>query len=199
MEELFRIINIISIEFEKQTLLWKQSSEYQHVNYSTTNVRDINNEIKNQIVKYRSFISDATVDLFLSLGEKFQTCKVNTRIKNANSIEYKIENYNLYHVNGKVSINKCLNDICGIRVILFHPMTLDEIMKTINDKYSNLKCRNSSKGEYKAVHLYFKNGNDCFQWELQIWNAEDESKNLESHKKYKQEYAQWEKENRGVG
>lgn len=199
MEELFRIIDIIREEFEKQTLRWKNSSDYQYFNYASTNVRDINDDIKNQIIKYRSFISDATVDLFLSLGEKFRTCKVNTRIKNANSIEYKIENYNLNHENGKEPINKCLNDICGIRVILFHTIALDEIVKTIKDKYSKLKCRDSSKGEYKAVHLYFKNGNDNFQWELQIWNAEDESKNLESHKKYKQGYAQWEKENRGVG
>ena len=36
-----------------------------------------------------------------------------------------------------------------------------------------------------------------FQWELQIWNKEDEMNNINSHEKYKQDYIKWEKENKG--
>lgn len=43
---------------------------------------------------------------------------INTRVKTHNSIEYKIENYRSNHEDGKIPINKCLNDLYGIRIIL---------------------------------------------------------------------------------
>lgn len=45
--------------------------------------------------------------------------------------------------------------------------------------------------------VYFKEDNFSFQWELQVWNKEDEENNINSHKKYKQDYTKWEIENKG--
>lgn len=73
----------------------------------------------------------------------------------------------------------------------------NEIINLVNTKYPNLKIIDSSKGEYKATHIYFRDGNYNFQWELQIWNKSDETTNIESHRKYKQEYIKWEKGNKG--
>ena len=43
------------------------------------------------------------------------------------------------------------------------------------------------------MHIYFKEDNYTFPWELQIWLEQDEKNNLISHAKYKEDYAQWEK------
>lgn len=60
-----------------------------------------------------------------------------------------------------------------------------------------MKCLDSSKGEYVATHIYFRDGNFNFQWELQVWSASQEKVNTISHEKYKQEYTKWEKESKG--
>lgn len=68
----------------------------------------------------------------------------------------------------------------------------------IENKYNGaLKCYDASKDGYVATHIYFKNGNYSFQWELQIWDKFHEKTNIISHEQYKQEYTKWEKENRG--
>ncbi len=51
--------------------------------------------------------------------------------------------------------------------------------------------------KYKATHIYFKEDNFNFQWELQVWNEIDEINNINSHERYKQDYVKWEKENKG--
>ena len=51
------------------------------------------------------------------------------------------------------------------------PLTFDEVYSFIEDTYPNrYRCIDSSKFDYKAVHLYFKENNQSFPWELQIWN-----------------------------
>ena len=123
--------------------------------------------------------------------------KVNTRAKARNSIEYKIENYTRNHEMGKIPINKCFNDLFGIRMICPEKFEYYEIEKFVKAKYK-LKCIDSSKIEgYRAIHIYFKQNNFSFQWELQIWSKEDEFNNIISHEKYKQDYIRWEKENKG--
>ena len=123
--------------------------------------------------------------------------KVNIRTKAKNSIEYKIKNYIENHENGKVSINKCFNDLFGIRIICEKELSYRKISDFINNKYSDLKCIDSSKKDYRATHIYFKKNNFSFQWELQVWNKVDEINNIESHEKYKQDYVRWENENKG--
>ena len=100
------------------------------------------------------------------------------------------------HENGKIPINKCFNDLLGIRIICNKQLTYEEILKLVDMKYSDLKCIDSSKYEYKATHIYFKKDNNTFQWELQVWNKVDEANNINSHERYKQNYVKWENENK---
>ena len=72
----------------------------------------------------------------------------------------------------------------------------ENIKNIIKLEFSDLKCINSNKMDYNAVHIYFGNDNNKnFQLELQIWDKEHEKTNLESHTKYKQDYTKWEQEN----
>lgn len=131
--------------------------------------------------------------------EDFKNCKINTRVKTQNSIEFKTKNYSENHENGKVPINKCFNDLFGIRIILEQNLKHKDIQSFIKEKHKDLKCIDSSKkeGNYKATHVYFSTNNYTFPWELQIWNKADEENNLKSHEKYKQDYVKWEAENKG--
>ena len=66
----------------------------------------------------------------------------------------------------------------------------------IETKFPKLKCIESSRGDYYAIHIYFGNDDNFkFQWELQLWDKKHEKINLESHAKYKQDYTKWEQEN----
>ena len=63
------------------------------------------------------------------------------------------------------------------------------------DKNFKIKVKNSSKGDYKAIHVYFHGENNkMLPWELQVWNKSDESKNKVSHVKHKQSYTRWTKD-----
>lgn len=76
-------------------------------------------------------------------------------------------------------------------------LSSEQIMELVKNKFNNLKCIDASKQNYKATHIYFKQDNYNFQWELQIWNKKDEFSNINSHEKYKQNYVRWENENKG--
>ena len=71
-----------------------------------------------------------------------------------------------------------------------------EIKKYIENEFPKLKCIESKRGEYYAIHIYFGNDDNYkFQWELQLWDKKHEQTNLKSHARYKQDYTKWEKEN----
>lgn len=124
------------------------------------------------------------------LSEFRQTISI--RIKTQNSIEYKIEKYMVNLEKGMVPVNKCLNDLVGIRAFVSDDVSHEEIRKHIKDSHPELKCIDSSKADYIATHVYFKTDNFSFPWELQIWRNEDREDNFKSHKQYKQEYVKWE-------
>lgn len=200
LEELDKLIDFIQTEYIDFTTKWEQSNYYSKINLKNTVVCDIleNKVLLDAIINYREFINENNIQLVLDF-KQFTTekSKVNIRTKAKNSIEYKIKNYMENHENGKVPINKCFNDLFGIRIIVKDGLTYNEIENLITNKYSNLKCINSSKKDYKAIHIYFKKNNFSFQWELQVWNKIDEINNIESHERYKQDYVRWENENKG--
>lgn len=200
LEELDKLINFIQKEYINFTKEWKQSDYYSKINIKNTLVCNVleNKTLLDTIINYREFINENNIQLVMDF-KKFstETSKVNIRTKSKNSIEYKIKNYIENHENGKVPINKCFNDLFGIRIICKDELTYTQIADLINNKYNDLKCINSSKKDYKATHIYFKKDNYSFQWELQIWNKVDEINNIESHEKYKQDYVKWENENKG--
>lgn len=71
-------------------------------------------------------------------------------------------------------------------------------MVHIRSKFPDLKITDSSKMDYIASHIYIMSVNQLFPWELQIWKKVNERSNLDSHKKYKQEYITWEKDFKNI-
>lgn len=200
LEELEKLIEFIQIKYIEFNREWQNSNYYTKINLRNNLVCDLleNEEMLNVIFNYREFINENNIQLLMDF-KKFNTekAKVNIRTKTKNSIEYKIKNYIQNHENGEIPINKCFNDLFAIRIICTEQLTNKQIVEFIESKFNNLKCIDSSKQGYKATHIYFKQDNFNFQWELQIWNKIDEYENITSHEKYKQDYVKWEKENKG--
>lgn len=196
LEELKDLIDNISSVYYYFTDIWsKRTSEQINLKKTCISDIDINSDVYQYIMEYVKMLNakSANVSFLFSNSCSLQ---VTARVKSQNSIEIKMQNYKTEkHAFGKIPINKCFNDLFGVRVILEDLLTFNEIQTFIKTTYKDkYKCINSSKFEYKAVHLYFRENNYSFPWELQIWNKEDAACNLISHKKYKQKYTIWEQE-----
>lgn len=197
MSELNELIDLIQSQFDNINYRWKKSPDYYPLNMKTKRVEDIYQDetLLNHVFSYRNFINDNIADVVEIIQTKQFKNIVNTRVKALNSIQYKIQNYELNHENGKIPLKKCLNDIFGIRMIFNENINSEEIKLYIKENYPKLKCIESSRGNYYAIHIYFGNDDNFkFQWELQLWNKEHEKINLESHAMYKQDYTKWEQE-----
>lgn len=202
LEELEQLITLIQEEYDYMLIKWEQYELYERINQKKILVKDINdnNNILNSIFNYRTFINKNHLYLKMNFDALNLKSEINTRVKAQNSIEYKINNYmSSKHEFGMIPLNKCLNDLYGIRVIFEEDVEHSVIKNFINTKYrGKLKCIDSSKEEgYVATHLYFKKDNYSFSWELQIWDKSHEKTNIELHEQYKQEYTKWENENIG--
>lgn len=126
------------------------------------------------------------------------------RIKSPESIMNKLAKYTDRKENGKIKINKCLNDLFGIRFIIddynkLRREFIDYLDIRINQegKFRN-KIKLTSKGyndisPYIADHVYFSSrlNNNIFPIELQIWDSLNTELNERSHKIYKRGYMDW--------
>jgi ppGpp synthetase/RelA/SpoT-type nucleotidyltranferase len=201
LNELKDLIDYIQSVYSEVTTEWLESN-HTRINLKKSLVSDIDVDgtVYKSIMEYVQLLNERSAHITLQLSFVC-TCQVTARVKAQNSIEYKIQNYKTaQHEFGKVPVNKCFNDLFGVRIILNSPLTFEEIHTFIEDTYQGkYKCIDSSKLAYKAVHLYFRENNKSFPWELQIWNRCDVENNFASHKKYKQEYTTWEKESKEGG
>ncbi len=113
------------------------------------------------------------------------------------SILDKIKRYNWNpRLLGNTPLNRCLNDIFGARIIVQCTIPVLDIINYVHDKHPGLKVLDSSKTEdgevrYVATHIYFKESNHHYPWELQIWSAEQSDMNYEFHKEHKEAYVKW--------
>ena len=200
-DDLDKLIVFIDQEYGKLYKKWKKSSLYVPINQKKNLVKDIkeDNIVLKSILNYRQFVNENHLGFKMSLNKLLLNSEINSRVKSLNSIEYKINNYmSAKHNYGEIPINKCFNDIYGIRIIFEDNITYNEIKDFVESRYnSKLKCIDSSKGKYVATHIYFKNDIFSYQWELQIWDKSHEEINIKSHEAYKQDYTKWEKENKG--
>lgn len=201
LEELDTLIRTIMKQYKYLDSEWKNSDLYIPIHQKRNKVKDIENksEILNSILNYRRILNEKHLEIKLIFDQLKLQNEVNSRVKAQNSIEFKINNYmTAKHEYGEVALNKCFNDLYGIRIILKENVEYSTIKEFIDEKYSKiLKCYNASKKDYVATHIYFKEDNYSFQWELQIWDKEHYESNIISHERYKQEYTKWEEENQG--
>ena len=110
------------------------------------------------------------------------------RIKQAESISEKLLYYmSDLHENGKIPINKCLNDFLGFRIFVDDLDTIYEILQNATMINQKIRMYLREDDDYKGIHIYFKNGkNVYFPWELQIWDIKDSTLNEKSHREHKQ-------------
>lgn len=199
MDEVKKLIDFIEKKYTEISNSWTKESKYHPLNMKASRVENIYNDEKLllYVFNYRTYINENTINITEDIQSLNLTNSVNTRVKALNSIQDKIEKYENKKESGKIPIKKCLNDIFGLRIILDKKVSYKDIEEYITKNYPILKCIKAFRGEYKAIHVYFGNDDNMkFQWELQIWNKEDEHTNLVSHAKHKQEYTRWEKENK---
>ena len=200
IEESINKINEIYLKVSKQ---WDKDLSKLTFNQSTTQIKDMFSKgnkslsisILYSIVSYANFLNtNVNLDLLKLAQEKIIS---HTRVKQLNSILFKslsYENKKVSGTNGSISINKCFNDLFGMRIITENNFDFDTISNFIHKKFPELKCINSDKSDYRATHIYFKVDNFHYQWELQIWYNGFAESNYKSHKKHKQKYTVWEKE-----
>ena len=196
LNELEGAVEIIDNFYQKFSLLWDKEKERVVFNQATCTVGQAckDSRILLDIANYAEFLNNKTIELLELSKHSFVN---RTRVKMFNSIIFKLLSYNDKKVNGKngtISLNKCFNDVFGIRILMDKRYSLQEIKSVLVGKFNKIKCIDSSKeiGDYRAIHIYFKIDNMHYQWELQLWYYKDEEKNLESHAKYKQIYTNWE-------
>lgn len=200
-DDLKTLIDYIQSVYTEVTSEWLRMANTK-INLKKSRVADISigGTIYKSIMEYVQLLNERSAGISLQLSSVC-SCQVTARVKAHNSIEYKIQNYKTdQHEFGKIPINKCVNDLFGVRIFLETPLTFDEIRTFVEDTYQGkYRCIDSSKFDYKAIHLYFRENNQSFPWELQIWDKCDADSNFASHKKYKQEYITWEKEGKEGG
>lgn len=175
------------LKLEQQDFLNEKGLPKISLKKNTVKYIKTNPYLFNLIEAYRTFVVENTF--------YFDTLDVDRfRIKTANSILSKTETYTLLKIEkGNVPIIKCLNDICGLRIEIDDKYTFDEIISKVKSCYPTIKIisKGFEKG-YRAIHIYFTNGNYYFPLELQIWYKKDHNANTLSHYKFKQAYVNWE-------
>ncbi|CCK20341.1 hypothetical protein [Pseudolactococcus laudensis] len=204
--EVERIINEIG-EFHEyfSKAYYQQGEKYYNLKSTQINhVSDKENEftfLKN-LMNYIMKFSETLIPLPINYDPS--KIEFRFRVKQIESAINKIDHYNKTHDNGKVPVQKCLNDLVGFRIIISTVKSYDEIMECINSSsiikvplmrsYVRKDYDDNHNLSYIGLHVYFKsNNNFFFPWELQIWRSEDESSNELSHKRYKEkrEYISW--------
>ena len=199
--ELRKLIDAAQTAYDTITEQWKRSECFVPLNLKKETVSSIAAEttVYAYILDCVEFLNAHSAEISLQLISSC-TALVTTRVKTQNSIAFKIDSYSgEKHQNGKIPINKCLNDLFGVRIILEEATDFPALRAFFEETYpQTYKYIDSSKQRYRAVHLYFRADNQSFPWELQIWNRCDAETNFESHKEYKQAYTIWE-QNRKEG
>lgn len=200
------VIDFIIKHYDCMCLEWiDKCNNTQMINLKKKTIKSVfeNIDINDYIFTYSNFVVSYSVNIDTDSLE-LQKSKIHTRTKARNSIEGKLKLYNgPKHHNGNIPINKCMNDLLGFRIIIDDEFSFLDIKDFVESNYSNLsgyklKCIDSSKNGYFAIHIYFskEGSNYFFPWELQVWKKSDEVNNIFSHKKYKQDYTNWEQQTR---
>lgn len=150
------------------------------------NETGVNPGFQRLIDLYKTELTQYTLEL-VSLSKEYSG--VRFRIKQVESIREKIRYYlGPQHENGKVPINKSINDFLGFRIfvqdvnLVYNRLEIDTSVNAIIDR---MYMRD--KDGYIGLHIYFRNHNNkFFPWELQIWSMNDSESNEISHKNHKE-------------
>ncbi len=195
LEELKTLIENVAVIYKEVCQDWDKAV-HKKFNQSKFTVNELLSDGEKLLdaFHYRDFLNKEECLKIVEISKLDNVSHV--RVKQFNSMIYKIAKYKIKKVNGStgtIPINKCLNDILGLRVITKENFIFKNVFDFVKLNFPKYKCIDSSKGEYKAIHVYIKESNFNYLWELQLWFENNEKQNHESHKKHKQAYTEWEK------
>lgn len=111
------------------------------------------------------------------------------RVKRYATVSQKLEAKSLLEKSdGSYKIGKVINDLMGFRIILpninENKNKIELILMFYKDKGTISRYYYREDKSYRAFHCYFKESNKTFPWELQIWDIQDEMKNIYSHSEH---------------
>lgn len=205
-----RIFNLLQQVCDEHNQFSQKFSGFLTLNLNKREVRHIFTEISSKLLIDENFYSN--MSLYCSAALEFQIIAdfeyrfadlgLSSRIKQDSSRVFKLYHYRVTKKEaGKVALNKCLNDLYGLRIIIedfdYECPVFRQCFEYFKSKNPNskFKLENSSKIDYKGIHIYmFGEKNIYFPWEMQIWNKNDEVTNKISHTEHKQEYTKWSEE-----
>ena len=175
VERLIFEINTIHIKYSEE---YFESGKLAKVNLNHTFAKAPVDEI----LKYRLNLHESIND-YLMVAD-VSDIRYFYRVKTSESIVDKIERFTKRPEG--YPVNSVLNDIFGARVIL-PTSVITEVMNRLDDWKEEYGLKNwylKDTEDYTGIHLYFKNKSHFYYpWELQIWDKNDISRNIESHKR----------------
>ncbi|MDK6805117.1 hypothetical protein [Aerococcus sp. UMB7834] len=128
----------------------------------------------------------------IRFNENYSSLCLSMRIKTMASIQDKIDRYYRSNHQGRIPINKCLNDLFGIRIFtsldLISSSSFKLLCEDLKEKKIISRYYVRKDGNYRAIHIYIKPNNYGLPWELQIWFEDDKERNYLSHSQHKQDY-----------
>lgn len=198
LDNLVEQINVTHKEFSENWL----SNQDAKTNFKKTRIDHIVNDERFIALDFLETISNyysELVMLFSTLDYEFDYAdyEVRMRVKQKDSIVNKLIQYRIDHEEGRIAINKCLNDMLGIRILFsdldHNSVEFNDCLDVIREKHC-VEVIPRDKDGYLATHIYFKNQNNFkLPWELQIWSKDNENNNMNLHKdhKSKRKYTSW--------
>lgn len=208
IQKLIREIYILHNEFSVSWIDKIATLGFELMNFNKKQVRHISNVIEDREVflidnmfyrLIKSYMNELEIFTVTNdLEFDYTELDLRTRIKQNESVVNKLQYYRIGKAGkGAFNLNKCLNDLFGIRIIIegfdHNCRYFKDMCDGLNLEYNNrIRMMNSSKNDYKATHIYiYGEKNNYFPWELQVWNKNDMSSNVVSHALHKQEYTAW--------
>ena len=121
----------------------------------------------------RKFDKNDIIDEILDLKEFYESTnflkgvKFSYRIKSLHSCILKYDKYY-----PSIEVNKCYNDLLGIRVIVLdYKEILDQDLKIF--KIADMRSGKVKDDGYRGIHLYYQNSNKHYPIEIQINSKSD--------------------------
>jgi len=174
---------------ERFTLAFAENVDLSRYNFMKLGVSKMLEDkelVYNIIPSYTKFINTSRdlieSDLFIYSVQY----NIRYRVKIDDTIYAKLKHYARKEKDlGTLPLDKCLNDIFGVRIIL--PNARDELSEILALLESKKKQRHIFRyvkrdlEKYHAVHCYMYPNKHSFPWELQIWDSRDVQQNTYSH------------------
>ncbi|MGD6872999.1 hypothetical protein ACQCU1_12550 [Sutcliffiella horikoshii] len=201
------IINVMLKFHSEHTGKWlAQQAGVKHYNLKKTKVSDVISKgeegsftIDKNFLRYVTQYKSGLIYLYVNIiseVKKSYSCNFTGRVKNEDSLLNKLQKKRAEQ-DGKFPINKVLNDLLGFRMIdNNYGHNVENLILYLEELKEKDKVRVIHKErinrDYRGYHVYLM-GKDSsfFPIELQIWDMDNETINLDSHESYKKDYTDW--------